>query len=40
MNAKQVRLAEDFICISVFCVFELVCVSICYITEFNDSDFL
>ena len=40
VNAKQVKLAEDFICIFLHCVFELVCTFSYYITKSNDNNVL
>jgi hypothetical protein len=33
VNAKQVKLAEDFVCIPLLCVFELACISFRYIAR-------
>jgi hypothetical protein len=41
VNAKQVKLAEDFVCIPLLCAFELACISFRYIArEKNDSNVL
>ena len=40
VNAKQVKLAEDLICIFLPCVFEIACTFFCYITKPNDSNVL
>jgi hypothetical protein len=41
VNAKQVKLADNFVCIPLRCAFELACISFRYIArEENDSNVL
>jgi hypothetical protein len=40
VNAKQVKSAEDLICIFLLCVFEIACTFSYYIAKPNDSNVL